>query len=100
MVTGTLARITDGTSVITDTSAPRPPAEKEGPSLIQRLAQLSIDQSGTQLTGVDPSSGALRRKNGGLKDIKTAHNISVSSEGRSENLEHHRIHENIRIDKN
>jgi hypothetical protein len=76
-----LARITDGTSVITESATLRPTSEKEGPSLIQRLAQLSMDQSGTELMEVDASSGALRRKMGGLKDIKTAHNISVSTEG-------------------
>ncbi|ELU03468.1 hypothetical protein CAPTEDRAFT_204153, partial [Capitella teleta] len=57
--------------------------EESNVSLIQRLASLSVEQSGTQLQDVDPETGALKvksilKKDGKtLKDSKTALNKSV-----------------------
>ena len=80
IVSVTVERISDPVIPAPSTTNLPSPKEKEGPSLIEKLAQLSVEQSGTGLTDIDPSTGALKKWPGGLKDIKTAHNLSVSSE--------------------
>ena len=57
-------------------------------SLIQRLAQLSVNQSGTELQEVDPETGALKPRKiatlgsgRALKEVKTAKNVSMHKEG-------------------
>ena len=52
-------------------------------TLIQRLAALSVNQSGTHLHDIDPETGAMKHKRifpkdgKALKDSKTAMNKSV-----------------------
>ena len=63
----------------------------DGLSLIQRLAQLSVHQSGTELQEVDPDTGAVRPRRilgdpmpspgRGLKDVKTARSVPMHTEG-------------------
>lgn len=55
----------------------------DGDSLIQRLATLSMRQSGTELLSINPETGALKKttqRGSELKQAKTARNISVGLE--------------------
>ena len=52
-----------------------PESPEDSMSLIERLAQLSVNQSGTNLKDIDPQTGAVLKKQDSQKQEKTQQNL-------------------------